>query len=400
MPYLLKVLSGALNGVEYSLADGDTVFHVGPHQGLIDGTASQLLGGVGNAFFLPEETPPAAFLIRIDADTDVPAISLGVRDDATAAWQLSPLPTQQVMQAAGIHFAVRAADAAWVDEVTGFSAPTAVAIAEPALGSGLDAARLRRMRSPWLLGTVGLLLLTLLGTWVYWQYRPEVRARGLATILHDAPMDYQVLPGSNDRLYVFSEDAAGKIWGERASRRLQRRDDTYLVRSAEARRVEDLLEQAGHAVVVVRLQDPAQPQIYLNGEVNEARRRRVVSLLEGQLPYVQQLQVAGIGDAQLIALAREALRVVGISSRTEPRGQRISVINDVYLDDAALNAMARTTRRFHAQWGQRRLTIQPQLWDDLLQGRSYRHSPGQLLSIGSGRWEYSHAAGYAPAAVP
>ena len=68
-------------------------------------------------------------------------------------------------------------------------------------------------------------------------------------------------------------------------------------------------------------------------------------------------------------------------------------MNRTTLDDAGLLAMAGAATAFHQRWGQRRLTIQPQLWDDLLQGRSYRYSPGQLVSIGEGRWRYAGAIG-------
>lgn len=402
MSYLLKILSGTLAGVEYALGDGDTVFHIGPHRELIDGAASQMLGTAENVYYLPEDLPPAAFLVTVDADAAPPALRLGERTGADTAWHYRALEAQQVMQSAGVYFAVRLRDGAWSAEVAGFMPPRAAQARMETSGPISVAAvpGLPVQRPRLLLGLAALACLALAAGWVYWNFQPDTRVRGLAAVLRDAPGEYQVVAGDGSRLYVFADDAAGKAWGERASRRLQRGDDIYLLRSIEAVRLERLLIDAGQNVVVVRLQQPRQPQIVLAGVATSERRKQVQQVLSGQVPYASRLEITAISDQALAALAQAQLRRLGISSRAEPRGQRVSIVNDVFLDDAGLNAMARTAREFHRQWGQHRISIQLQLWDDLLQGKSYQYSPGQLLSVGNGRWQYSRAAGTDAGAPP
>ncbi|GAB3067011.1 PrgH/EprH family type III secretion apparatus protein [Stenotrophomonas tumulicola] len=402
MSYLLKILSGTLAGVEYALGDGDTVFHVGPHRELIDGVASQVFGATENVYYLPEELPPAAFLVRVDADATTAGLRLGERTGADTAWHYRALELQQVMQSAGVHFAVRQRDDAWSAEVVSFILPPA----SPEHGETSGPIRVAAVpglpvqRPRLLLGLAVLACIALAAGWMYWNFQPDARVRGLAAVLRDAPGEYQVVAGEDNRLYVFVDDAAGKAWGERASRRLQRGDDIYLVRYVEATRLERLLIDAGQNVVVVRLQPPRQPQIVLAGVATSERRKRVQQILSGQTPYAPQLEISAISDQALTALAQAQLRRLGISSRAEPRGQRVSIVNDVFLDDAGLNAMARTASEFHRHWGRHRISIQLQLWDDLLQGRSYQYSPGQLLSVGNGRWQYSRAAGTDAGASP
>lgn len=390
MSYVLRILAGALSGVEYDVSDGETLFHVGRQEDLANGRAAQLLGADERAYFIPADLPTAAFVVMAPSTEE--ALQLGERVDASAAWTWRTLPLQQPLQAAGIHFAVRAQHAAWSEAVLAFVPPAF--LIECAAAAMPPASSARRRLGPFVLFGIGVLLVAgMLAAWFHWLHQPEIRVRGLASVLSNAPADYVVAAGNDGHLYAFSETASARTWGERASRRAQRRNDVHLLRRVEAIRLEDALISAGMDLVVVRLDDPVRPEVVLSGPLTAARTAQVNSLLGAQAPYVKLARVSAISDQQLVALAQQQLRVLGISSRAEPRGQRVSIVNDVFLDDAGLNAMGGAARRFHQRWGKRRISLSPRLWDDLLQGRSYRYSRDQLLSVGSGRWDYSRAAG-------
>jgi len=395
MPHLLKILSGTLTGVEYRLSGGDTIFHVGPRAGLEDGTAGQLLAASENAFYLPDDAGTGAFRIHVDAgalDAGGGTLRLDVRQGADEAWQAQALVLQMPTAVLGLHVAVRDEAEPWSTAVTGFD-PTAngiVAVDDTASASSVRGLRPRRNV---IFSILAALALVGGGTWYYWQYQPEAQLRELGSVLHGAPSSYQVLAGSDSRLHVFANDAAARTWAERASRRLSRGRDVHRVASLEARRLEERLIAAGLEVVVVRLDDARQPEVVLSGAVDTERRRKVQQALAGQAPYATSFVVSGVTDRQLLGIARARLATLGITIRVVPEGSRVSVLNDTTLDDAGLDAMSSAATAFYAHWGQRRITIHPQLWDDLLQGRSYRYSPGQLVSVGQGRWHYAGAVG-------
>ncbi len=401
MPYLLKLLSGTLAGVDYRLAVGDTVFHIGPQSGLEDGTAGQLLASSENAFYIPDASHQGAFRVQVvAAESQGIAVEpiLHVRVEG-GQWRTQPLPLQQVVDVIGLRLAVRDAEQPWAPAITDFAgdAGQLVVPAEAMAGRASPAMRSRRA-----LAVTGLamLLLAATGGWYYLQHQPDAQVRGLAGVLQGAPTAYQVVAGNDGRLHVFAADEGARSWAERASRRLDRGRDVHRVTGAEALRLEQHLMAAGLDVVVVRLDDARQPQIVLSGIADDARQRRVQEALAGQAPYAARLMVSGISDQQLLSIARSQLATLGIPIQTVPSGSRVSVLNASVLDDAGLQAMSRAALAFHQQWGQRRLTIQPQLWDDLLQGRSYRYSPGQLVSIGEGRWQYAGAIGTGGHAAP
>lgn len=399
MHHVLKILSGSLSGVEYTLSDTETLFHVGPQQELINGNAARLLGHADNAYYIPAEAAPAAFMLRCLGDDGVPRLQLGERAGGQAAWTWREAPLQTPHAVAGIHVAIRHRDASWSEAVTAF-VPPALPAALASSEATLTPPRTRRRGAVVLLATAVVALVAVGAGWFHWHYLPETRIRGLAGVLHDAPADFQIIAGEDDRLYVFADTPADKAWAERASRRLQRRHDVHVVRQEQVRRLEQALIEAGLDVVLVRLENPARPTVVLAGAQPGRRAEQVKQVLGGKIPWQHALQVEAITDQQLIAQARQALRVRGISTRVEPDGTRASVVNDVYLDDAALSQMTAAAAEFQQQWGTRRITIIPRLWDDLLQGRSYRYTPGQLLSIGNGRWDYAGGAGSAAPASP
>ena len=408
MIHKLKFLSGELDGVEFSLCGGDTIFHVGPHRDLLDGASAQTLASSDNLFYVPDAQLSGDFLLRIgvpgnagdvhpaaadavvtDTDTDTDTlqrIELGQRT-ADAPWQLQTIACNVVHSACGLHFAVRRQDQPWARSVLDFRSD------QPLLAVA-QTSRARPVRRMHAIAAMLLLVGVGLAAAAWWQHRaPETQVRELVEVLTDAPMDFSVVHGSDGRLYAFSDSANGVAWGRRASKRLARHGDDYRNRHAEGERLGAVLTAANIDYVVIRLRDPQRPEVVISGNPADLPRlsMRVAGVLATHMPYALQPHYEVIDDARLVVLARAQLRAMGISSQVDTSGVRVSVSNDVFLDDAGLHAMAQQSRQFTERWGTRRISINIRLWDDLLKGRSYQYSPDQLLSLGEGRWEFSRS---------
>jgi hypothetical protein len=388
----LKLLSGAMGGVEFTLCEGDTVFHVGPQRDLTDGAAGETIAGADNTYYIPDDRAQGIFIMRW-----IPASGNGVvkshlvwaLQDVDKRYAFQATPANEVFDIAGIHLAWRASDDAWSPEVLAFQPPSPKALtARAPLVARVP--RPRSKRAVALTITAAILGLAFgSGYWFQKHYVPETQVRGLAEVVADAPVDFDIAYGKDGRLYAFTDQAIGVAWGRRASDRLGRHGDVFVERTHESIRLGDLLTSAGLEHVVIRLRDPSRPEVVLSGDVivTESLKRRVLAVLESAMPYAKAIEVDSIGDARLLAIARERLRSLGITTRVDTAGARVSVSNDVYLDDAGLHAMAAYVNEFGDYWGHRRIAINIRLWDDLLKGRSYQYSPGQLLSVGEGRWD-------------
>lgn len=379
----IKILSGTMSGVEYTLHAGDTVFRTGPHRNLTDGVFGRSLAEADNVFYLPDEArEEASILVRVTA-TDPQVVELAACA-AKEAPQYRPVALNVVLHAAGVYLAVRAEADRWTSEVLDFRVPEPT---PPPAGSTEG----KPKRGPLVAGIAIALLgcLVAAGYWAVSGATPEVKISGLAGLLSAAPLDYEIAYGRDGQLYAFSDSAEGVTWGERAARRALREGDTFLERSKEAKRLGMVLESAGIDHVVVRLTHLARPEVVLSGgTVQPALRDRVRKLLVESAPYIKDVDVSSISDLQLVNVAGARLQSLGISSKVEASGGRLFLTNDAFLDDASLHAMSKYAEEFNHTWGNRRVTISIRLWDDLLKGRSYQYSSSQLISVGDGRWDF------------
>lgn len=383
----LKILSGILDGVEFTLVDDDTVFSIGApralHDGALQGSAWEQ---ADNVFYIPDDSRRGMFRLRCSGAETVP--QLQVLGD-TGTWEAQALAWNEVTHVHGLAIAVRRADQPWLAAVLDYRTPVP---ATP--GRTGKRPPLRHLPPVKVLLVLAVMLAAGLAGWLYERNRPAAQIRGLEAVLAGSPHAYAVAHDGHGGLYAFSDSVDAAAWGQRASARAGRGDDHYRVRGEEAQRIGILLETAGIEHTVVRLRDPARPEIVLTdtGGDDTARRRRATALLQPQMPYARQLDINSISDARLVAMARDALRARGIGTRVVPQAGRSAVSNDVFLDDAGLHAMAAYRRDFARQWGERRVRINIRLWDDLLKGRSFQYSQDQLLSVGEGRWEFSTAS--------
>lgn len=388
----LKLLAGELGGAEYALAVGDTVFVTGPRRDLLDGTVAQALADADNLFFIPDGDAPTRFVIRCGAAGD--EILLGL-PDADGVQRFAPVAPQRAHRAGHLWFAVRDAREPWSIEVLDFEPPReSTGLVLPAASTPQTSTAPAVGRKPVALGMLAVALVAAAGfAWMRGS-APSAQVMSLETALRNGPVDYAIAYGRDARLHAFSESDEGVAWGMRAVERLGKSDTVvFLERGREIERLGRKLTEAGLEFVVIRLHDPKRPEIVMsvaeNGPPMDVRKVR--DLLLADMPYAESLDVTSISDQRLAAMVRDDLRSRGIPSHVHASADRIAVSNEVALDDAGLHAMAEVRNAFVARWGDRRLSINIQLWDDLLKGSSFHYTPAKLLSMGGGVWNFSTA---------
>lgn len=384
----LKLLSGQLDGVEFTLLPGDTVFHVGSARTYHESKLAPTLANADNVFYIPGDHLPASFRIRCG---DI-GLSLEVREGDNICWMAQELPINEVVHVAGLAMAVRSEHETWSEAVLNHRLP--VPSPYDAFDDAVPVAMVNRTPpAMWAMLVLLAALLSATAWWLYDRQRPATQVRNLERVLAHSPYDYNVVPDKHGRIHAFGDTAEAMSWGQRASERAGRHHDIYHVRHLEIARIGTFLDSAGVEYAVIRLRTPEVPEVVITsiGPEDAERRRRVAAMLAPHLPYAKRIDVRTVTDVQLINLARNGLRARGISTRLGTQGARTSITNDSFLDDAALHSMARYRDEYVQEWGARRVHINIRLWDDLLKGRSYQYSDDQLLSVGEGRWEFSTA---------
>jgi hypothetical protein len=384
----LKLLSGPFAGLEYNLENGDTVLHLVRDVANTAIAAGASLAAAENVLLVATDAECGRIIVRCTLRDGIPEIALSVQDDAaTDAPVFTRAPLNAPVCHLGLYLVIAAPHAVWSEEVLHFIPPHQSIVSEAGPRGRPVAPRKRGWLPLALVG--GSLIVAAAGGIAYYLHLPEVQAGKLSAALSQAPGRYEVVADDERNLYVFADDTAAAAWAERAVRRADRWKAKVMVRQDERERIEGWLIRRGLQPVIVRLNDPAGAEIVLNGVPSESMRERVLGMARNEMPYAHHLKVTGVTDAALVNIARDELKTLGVITRSDIVGGRTSISNTVFLDDAALASMAAYSRQFEQRWGARRVTVNARLWDDVLRGRSFRYAPGQLMSVGQGRWEYS-----------
>jgi len=380
-PYILKLLSGTLQGIEYTLEPGDWLFRIGPRKHLLDGSAAELLGRAENTFFIPDDVLDASFVIRIPADASaVPQV--GESEDG-ADMVFRGLPAQQVHAVAGIHLALRRTDEVWVSQVLSFTPPPAsIAV----LG---DHSRLQRWQRRVLVGVTAVAVMACLGLGVR-HLVTQSQVRSIQQTLAEAGDRYTVVAGRDGKFYVIGDDD-DMAWARRATRRAGWGEAVVLSRQKERERIESILERRKLDLVIARLDSPSLPQIVLSSDtgVLPGVAAAVRSQVMDAMPYASDVRIDAVGDAELYHRATAQLAQASVEARGERTAGGVTVVNAAYLDDRGLRAMSVAAEDFSKEWGTRRITFRIRLWDDLLKGRSFHYDSDQLVALGRGSWVFS-----------
>jgi hypothetical protein len=284
--------------------------------------------------------------------------------------------------------AAAAQEAPWSPAVLEFVPPKDVVVAR----AHASARPTRRM-----VGGGILALLLVLGIAAVWQFgllhrdADAASAASLQETLHGGPESFTVLPGRDNRLYVFSVHPENMLWAMRALHGVSHEQQAMFVTlQGETERVGRLLEAAGQSAAIVTLTQPQRPQVHVvaHGESASAVAESVRALLMNAMPYAEDVTVSSIDERTLARKAQAELGALGISSRVITVADHVSVMNDVVLADADLASMVSYRKRFTRQWGERLVSIRIELWDDLTKGQSYEYGPQQLLTTDKGRWTF------------
>ncbi|HEY4144858.1 PrgH/EprH family type III secretion apparatus protein [Pinirhizobacter sp.] len=380
-PYILKLLSGTLQGIEYTLEAGDWLFRIGPRRQLLDGSAAELLGRAENTYFIPDDALESSFIIRIPADE--PSVSqVGEILDGAADMSFRDIATQQVHTVAGIHLALRRANEPWSTQVLGFAPP-------PASLAVRDRSRFQRWHRRSLLGVAATAALVCLALGArYLVTRSQVRS--IEQVLANAGDRYTVVAGRDGKFYVMG-DADDIAWARRATRRAGWGEVVVLSRQQERERIESTLVRRKLDLVIVRLDSPSSPSVMLSSDtgVLPGVAAAVRSQVMDAAPYASDARIESIGDADLYRRATAQLAQASIEVRGERTTAGMALVNAAYLDDRGLRAMSLAAEEFGKEWGTRRITFRIRMWDDLLKGRSFQYDNDQLVALGRGSWVFS-----------
>ncbi|WP_413794738.1 MULTISPECIES: PrgH/EprH family type III secretion apparatus protein [unclassified Pseudomonas] len=377
-PCVLRILNGPLQGCEFALGEGTTVFVVGAVELLGEGTLSASVPA--EAIFVPLETGGCNFEVLADQITPQ-GVPLRVLGDSV---EVRHAAFQARVQIGGLYIALRAQDEAWAPEL--FNHPPAAPdpVAAPQAW--------RSPRTRWIAcGLVLAALAVALGFVAQPGPAPETDVRAL---IAGTSAQVQVLGGRDEVVYVFVSSERDAGWSRQVLTRHPSLDGTVLSLDLERRRLEQVLidhdpQLAWHAL---DLKDPSVPRLRLSAQRNlltpDSQARLIETLLVAA-PYARDVVVQMQDDRVLADLAQGGLQRLSLAFRRVEHSDSVTFAVEGNLQDAELAAAHQYVDDFYRQWGDRYVHFTVELKDDGLKGKSFQTGPQGYVKTSASSWHFS-----------
>ena len=386
----LRLLNGLLNGVEFSLQTGRTLFCVGDAQAFDAGERQDelALARASDALFIPGNGQGPNFTIEVGGEYASGDFSIEILSDPVrhVAGEF-----QQLCQAGALLFAVKPADATWNDAVLN-RLDVAATVTATALPPVTPAAGVPRPSAKWILPLAVVLSTALAGVagWAYWHIESAPRQETtLARLLQGGAQRYAIRQGKDKVFYVLAHSETDAIWARQAlSRQSIGQPVRVLTAASEQARIEHLLDERKVNFFAVRMDDPLSPAVVLSAERNGEMPDLQAALLAA-MPYARTLDLNRVADATVVADAQARLDKLALhyeKRETGPDGVVFVLSGD--LADSALNQLQGPIAEFEHAYGTRYVRFVLELREDWLKGKSFKYGADGYVQLSSTHWYF------------
>ena len=378
-PCVLRILNGPLQGCEFALGQGTTLFVVGAVEVLGDGALSASVPA--DAIFVPLDQGGCNFEVLADQATP-DGLPLRLLSDSV---EVRHCAFQARVQIGGLHIALRPDDQPWAPELLGH-------------GPGASAKPTHFMKgrvalTRWIAGGLALVaLFVAIGFWSTPGPAPETDIRAL---INGASAQVQVLRGRDQSVYVLVSSERDAGWSRQVLTSHNNLDGQVLMIDQERRRLEQVLvdhdpQLAWH---FLDLKDPSVPRLLLSTQRNlltPGKQAQLLDTLLAAAPYARDVVVQMQDDKLLADLAQGGLQRLSLAFSRVEHQDSVTFAVEGNLQDAELAAARQYVDDFYRQWGGRYVHFTVELRDDALKGKSFQTGPQGYVKTSPSSWLFSN----------
>ncbi|ECG8591050.1 PrgH/EprH family type III secretion inner membrane ring protein [Salmonella enterica subsp. salamae] len=375
-PYLVRLLNSSLNGCEFPLLTGRTLFVVGQSDVL---TASgQLPDLPADSFFIPLEQGGINFEIQLDADASE-IILHELREGNTHS---RPVELNTPIQVGELLILVRPECEPWAPTQSEKS-DVAIKKKEPRYKNGIVTALACFVILG--IGTVGTI-------WIL--NSPQRQAAELDSLLGQEKERFQVLPGRDKILYVSAQNERDTLWARQVLARGDYDKNARVINeNEENKRISLWLDIYYPQLAYYRLHfdDPRKPVFWLSRQRNDMSKKEIAVLrkkLTSLMPYADSINITLMNDATAAGQAEAGLKQLALPySRKNHKGGVTFIIQGA-LDDVEILRARQFVDSYYQTWGGRYVQFAIELKDDWLKGRSFQYGAEGYIKMSPGHWYF------------
>lgn len=379
---VVRLLNGVMQGCEFTLTTGTTLFIVADAQSIRQQTLEEV--DQDSTIFIPMEMGGINFNITVGGQASgQPQVVLNeIQDQGANALFLT---SNQIVNVGSLKLAMRYQDDCWSDGV----------LEQPSAVKKVDISKIIEHKPRlWIVG--GLVFVAiLLGVLVYGYFTSQQRQMSeISLLLGKQQTGYSYILGQDHTTYIFAGNNADKNWAQQALIRTPPSSKVKVldVLSEEAR-LRRWLEENWPAVKFqrVRLTQPKQPQLTLSSErgiLTPQQQQALTKAVKQYLPYAERIIFSTISDRLVMDEAEQGLKKIAVPySKINHQGSVTFVIQGT-IDDNQLERVKYFVKSFEKGWGSHYIQFSIDLKNDWLKGKSFKYGNQGYVKVSPYHWYF------------
>lgn len=390
--YVFKVLSGAMNGIEFSLGSHSYFICVGNTADGQENLASNL-GYAERTLYLPTTTPGHNFVVDLADQVTEEGFVVTVSN-----------PNQQetlncsfnvIYLVEGIHFALKREDEAWSQDVVKGILPAAVNT-ETEIIAKQTVPRSSKWKYRWIVAAIVAVSLGGVGGAMAWlQYGAAPGPDKAAMILRQLGNNagYSVQRGRDHTYYLFAQNNQLAEWAYRSMARTESHESwKVLTPQEEETRLARVLDRENVAFFNIQLNDLHAPTLVMSSNRNAtdpAALKRVKSILVSAMPYADKVSIELKDDQEIRRMAEEGLVALGFDYEMTQSGRGVTFTSVMPAGDSRMAEYNLFVSQFYRLWGRHYAHFSVDLRDDVLKEKSFKYGQDGYVNMSKSHWLFN-----------
>jgi|GEM_PF-3582480 len=387
--YVFKVLSGSMNGIEFSLGSHSYFMCANDATGGTNEELARSLEYAERTLYLPTAGAGHNFVVNLaDQVTDeefVVTVSYPDRQETLT------FAFNAICHVEGIYFALKREGEAWSQDVTKGVLP-ATTIIEAEKETNQAAVKPSGWKSRWIIAIILTILVGTGGTIAWFKYGAAPVPDSATTMLKQLGNNagYSVQQGRDKTYYLFAQNEQLADWARRSISRMHSPESWKILTPQEERaRLTRILERQNVAYFTIRLNDLDAPTLVLSSTRNATdpvTLKQIKKVLLDATPYAEKINIELKSDQDILRLAEEGLVALGFDYQMTQSDSGVTLSSTMSAGDSRMSELNRFVSQFYRLWGRHYVHFSMELRDDALKEKSFKYGQDGYVNMGKSHW--------------
>ncbi|MDY7578356.1 PrgH/EprH family type III secretion apparatus protein [Herbaspirillum sp. RTI4] len=389
--YVMRLLSGPLNGFEFSIGPGEYLFCAKPERFLDINNVADTLKLDERVIYLPTETDGVNFTIFV-------ADKKKIKDQITALvhnknnTKTIKFSFNEVIAIENIYFSVKLAGTAWEEAIENFISPQKIELTE----------EITNIKNKFNIASRGYrlffisiicLISALIAIYALLFLYQDNEVTSLNKLFKDASISYEIETGRDNIHYIIANSEGDLEWARQAVIKTNvSRKVIITSRNFESDRISELLKNINVAFFVIHLNNIKEPEILISSNRNVITTEFINSLKKQILeitPYANKINIVLIEDSDVIKAAKDGLDKIGLDYHYRDSSSGVSLTNTGPIDDVMLIEVYQFIKDFYSKFGSQFININILLKDDFIKNNSFKYGSDSYIVMNKNHWDFS-----------